>query len=59
MADDLFTSVMAHAEKYSHVTSPEGAFAFNQMFEDPVRGFHSAFFVDECLSLTEIGANYL
>jgi len=36
MSDDLFNSVMAHAQKYSHVTSPEGAFAFNQMFEDPV-----------------------
>ncbi len=36
MAADLFTSVMDHAAKYSHVTTPQGAFAFNQAFEDPV-----------------------
>ena len=33
---DLFTSVMDHADKYRHVTSPQGAFAFNQAFEEPV-----------------------
>jgi len=33
---DVFTDVMEHAEKFSHVTTPEGAFAFNQMFEEPV-----------------------
>lgn len=34
---DLFQSVMTHSNKFSHVTSTQGAFAFNQAFEDPVR----------------------
>jgi len=33
---DLFQSVMTHSNKFSHVTSTEGAFAFNQAFEDPM-----------------------
>lgn len=33
---DLFTSVMEHAAKYSKVTTMQGAFAFNQAFDDPV-----------------------
>jgi hypothetical protein len=33
---DLFTEVMEHQEKYAHVTTTQGAFAFNQAFEEPV-----------------------
>ena len=34
--EDLFNAVSSHHDQFSHVTSTQGAFAFNQSFERPL-----------------------